>query len=99
MHSLPRAHPRLEQRCHLPPMRTYTVFALLFMPALGFAQETVAPTVGESTMSPRGENVGNYNVVQNWEFGYRYASIGGDEGKYRSDINYRDGVRLLSSYL
>ena len=64
-----------------------------------FAQETVAPTTGESTISPRGENTGDYNVVQSWEFGYRFASVGGDDGKYRSDVNFGDGVRLLSSYL
>ena len=40
-----------------------------------------------------------YNVVQSWELGYRYATVGGDEGKYRSDVNYGNGVRLLSSYL
>lgn len=41
----------------------------------------------------------DYNVVQSWEFGYRYATVGGDDGKYRSDVNYHDGVRLLSSNL
>jgi hypothetical protein len=80
-------------------MRTLSAFSVLLIPALLCAQETVAPTVGESTMSPRGEDAGNYNIVQNWEFGYRFASIGGNEGKYRSDVNYRNGVRLLSSYL
>lgn len=80
-------------------MRTIFAVAMFLVPALLCAQETVAPTAGESTMSPGGENTGNYNVVQSWELGYRFASIGGDEGKYRSDINYRDGIRLLSSYL
>lgn len=40
-----------------------------------------------------------YNVVQSWELGYRYAVVGGDDGKYRADENYHDGIRLLSSYL
>jgi hypothetical protein len=72
---------------------------LLLLPALALAQDTVAPTTGERTLPPRGENAGNYNVVQSWEFGYRFASVGGDDGKYRSDVNYGNGVRLLSSYL
>jgi hypothetical protein len=63
------------------------------------AQETVAPTVNEQVGPIRGENQGDYNIVQSWELGYRYSLIGGDEGKYRSDVNYRNGVRLLSSYL
>jgi hypothetical protein len=67
----------------------------------GFAagQETVAPTVGEPVGSVRGENKGDYNVVQSWEFGYRYALVGGNQGEYRSDVNYHDGIRLLSSSL
>ncbi len=80
-------------------MRVLPLFTIFLLPGLVSAQETVAPSVGESTMSPRGEDTGDYNVVQSWELGYRFASIGGDEGKYRSDVNYRDGVRLLSSYL
>ena len=79
-------------------MRTLLVSFLLLLPALR-AQETVAPTVNEQVGPPRGENQGNYNIVQSWELGYRYSLIGGDEGKYRSDVNYGNGVRLLSSYL
>jgi len=62
-------------------------------------QETVAPTANEPVGPARGEDTGDYNVVQSWEFGYRYAMVGGDEGKYRSDVNYGNGTRLLSSYL
>ena len=77
----------------------FAVLPLLLLPLLN-AQETVAPTTSETVGSPaRGENKGDYNIVQSWETGYRYALIGGDEGKYRSDVNYRNGVRLLSSYL
>lgn len=63
------------------------------------AQDTIAPTTNEQVGPARGENTGDYNIVQSWEFGYRYALVGGDEGKYRSDVNYRNGVRLLNSYL
>ncbi len=73
--------------------------ALVLFPAFLLAQDTVAPATGESTLPVRGENAGNYNVVQSWEFGYRFASVGGDDGKYRSDVNYGNGIRLLSSYL
>jgi len=80
-------------------MRTLSALLLLLLPGLLGAQETVAPTTGVSTLSPRGENTGDYNVVQSWEFGYRFASVGGDGGKYRADINYGNGIRLLSSDL
>jgi hypothetical protein len=63
------------------------------------AQETVAPTSGEGVGPVRGENRGDYNVVQSWELGYRFASVGGSSDEYRSDVNYHDGIRLLGSSL
>ncbi len=72
-------------------------FAIILLPALLAAQDTVAPTWGEQVGSTRGTNKGDYNIVQNWETGYRFMSVGGDRGKYSSDVNYRDGIRLLSS--
>ncbi len=80
-------------------MRKRLQVALLLLPGVVWAQETVAPTTGESTLPARGENAGNYNIVQSWEVGYRFASVGGDDGEYRSQVNYGNGVRLLSSYL
>jgi hypothetical protein len=77
---------------------SYLLLPALLIPAL-YAQETVAPTTNEPVGPVRGEDKGDYNVVQSWELGYRYHLVGGDDGKYRSDVNYRNGVRLLSSYL
>src|SRR2546429_6383468 len=103
MHAVPRAYSRIEQRSHIPAMRIsamrITAFTILLAPSLIFGQQTVAPTTDERVGTPRGENKGDYNIVQSWELGYRFATIGGDLGKYRSDVNYRDGFRLLSSYL
>ena len=62
------------------------------------AQEPIAPTP-ERVASVRGENTGDYNVVQSWELGYRLAETGGNRGEYRSDVNYGNGIRLLSSSL
>jgi hypothetical protein len=62
------------------------------------AQQTVAPTdapVGSS----RGNNTDGYNIVNSIETGYRFAEAGGDFGKYRSDVNFGNGIRLLSSFL
>jgi hypothetical protein len=62
------------------------------------AQQTVAPTQ-EPLGSPRGENTGNYNITNSFETGYRWSLVGGDLGMYRSDVNYRNGIRLLGSNL
>jgi hypothetical protein len=59
------------------------------------AQPPVAPT-NEQVGDARGDNAGEYNIVQNYEFGYRFATVGGDLGMYRSVANYGDGVRLLA---
>jgi hypothetical protein len=62
------------------------------------AQQTVAPTP-ERAGPARGREVGNYNVVQWFETGYRLRSVGGNSGKYRSDVNFGNGIRLLGSRL
>jgi hypothetical protein len=62
------------------------------------AQTPVAPTA-ESVGIPRGDNVSGYNLRQSFELGYRWHSVGGDLGMYRSTVNYGNGPRLLSSSL
>ncbi|MBI5283214.1 MAG: hypothetical protein HY858_16135 [Candidatus Solibacter usitatus] len=62
------------------------------------AQPPVAPTdakVGES----RGQNAGGYNILQSWETGYRFRTAGGNQARYRSDVNYGNGIRLLAGRL
>lgn len=39
---------------------------LVWTPEVVWAQDTVAPTTGESTISARGEEAGDYNIVQSW---------------------------------
>jgi hypothetical protein len=60
------------------------------------AQPVVAPTP-ETVGSARGENWNDYNFTNSFEAGYRFADVFGNRGKYRSDENYRNGLRLLSS--
>ncbi|MGI8959620.1 MAG: hypothetical protein ACR2IV_07660 [Bryobacteraceae bacterium] len=71
---------------------------LLAMTAVSAGQQVVAPS-RDSVGPARGDNVGNYNIDNSFETGYRFATVGGNEAKYRSDENFRDGVRLLASYL
>ncbi len=63
------------------------------------AQPTVAPSQ-ETTARRRGEDLGaNYNVVNSFETGYRFHSVDGNREKYRSDVNFGNGLRLLGSHL
>jgi hypothetical protein len=64
--------------------------------AISFAQPPVA-SAPEQVGSPRGENWTNYNISNSFEIGDRWSLIGGDQSKYRSDVNYGNGLRILST--
>ncbi len=73
-------------------------FLLILPVSLAVAQPPVAPTT-EQTGNPRGDNSGGYNIIQSFELGYRFSTVGGDGGMYDGTVNYGDGIRLLSSSL
>jgi hypothetical protein len=73
-------------------------FVFWFLALAAFGQTPVAPTP-ESVGSARGENTRGYNVLHSFETGYRWASVGGNYGRYRSDVNFGNGIRLLGSSL
>ena len=60
------------------------------------AQPTVAPSP-EPVGKPRGENWNDYNITDTFETGYRFSTVGGSLSKYKSDVNYGNGIRVLSS--
>jgi hypothetical protein len=62
------------------------------------AQEAIAPTP-EAVGVARGGDFANYNIVDSFELGYRWAVTGGSVDTYRSDVNYGDGIRLLATNL
>lgn len=62
------------------------------------AQEPVAPSP-TSADSSAGETNTNYRVVNNFEAGYRFHTVGGNSLQYRSSVNYGNGVRLLATSL
>ena len=70
---------------------------LLFASAVA-AQVPVAPSP-DLAGARNGENVQNYNIVDSFETGYRFSTVGGSIEQYRSSVNYGDGIRLLGSSL
>ena len=76
----------------------HKAIALLALPWALAAQLTVAPTE-EPVGKRNGQNIGGYNVRQSFETGYRFFNVDGNLGKYRSDVNFANGVRLLGSSL
>ena len=80
-------------------MKIQFIIALIASFAAAIAQPVVAPT-NEPTGPVRGKTIfDDYNVTQYFEVGYRFRSVDGNEGKYRSDVNFSDGLRLLGSQL
>jgi len=81
-------------------MRRLIQTAILFSVALcgASAQQVVAPTP-EPVGPVRGDNTAEYNIVNSFETGYRWRSIGGSLDEYRSQVNYGSGLRLLGSFL
>ena len=73
------------------------ILALLCIGA-AVAQQPVAPSQ-ESVGPIRGDNTAEYNVVNSIELGYRWDSVGGSQDEYNSQVNYGNGLRLLSSSL
>jgi hypothetical protein len=58
--------------------------------------KTNAAHTGDA-VTPTPESAGDYTVVSSIEFGYRGIRVGGDEDKYKSDLNYKAGPRLFDS--
>ncbi|MBK9168331.1 MAG: hypothetical protein IPM24_12795 [Bryobacterales bacterium] len=69
---------------------------LWLLPAVLAAQPVVAPTPerpGETAP------LGAYTFRNSFETGYRFRQVDGNLGKYRSDVNFGNGIRLLSGEL
>ena len=79
-------------------MRPTAALLIPFAAVTLLAQTPVAPT-SEAVGVPRGDTVSGYNVRQSFELGYRWQTVGGNDGMYRSTVNYGNGIRLLSSSL
>jgi len=79
-------------------MRVSPVAILISAAATLAAQPAAAPT--PAAVGPaRGDNVGGYNLTTAFEAGYRFRAVDGNYGKYRSDVNFGNGLRLLSGAL
>ena len=79
-------------------MRTNLPSILLLTASAMWAQPPVSPTPQQAGLA-RGENAGDYNITNSFETGYRFYTVDGNEGMYRSNVNYRNGLRLLAGSL
>jgi hypothetical protein len=86
----------------------YSLHVVGLMLVLALAMGLVAAQQPAASPSPKksdppttpveqGEDAGDYTVISSIEFGYRGLRLGGDENKYKSDLNYKAGPRVFDS--
>src|SRR5216684_1750478 len=82
--------------CAEDKMRVLIVSLVLV--SVAWAQPPVAPAPQTAGIQ-QGENVAGYNIVDNFETGYRFRTLDGSLAQYRSSVNFGSGIRLLGSFL
>ena len=97
-------------------MKKCSTYLLLTLCVLALLAITATAQQGTSASDPKTTNhsskpadtpvtetpdkMGDYMVIGSLEFGYRGLSVGGDQNKFQSDLNYKAGPRLFdTSYL
>jgi hypothetical protein len=88
-------------RSHLLWLTAILVFSAVATPAQQTASTPSSKTTTTSGATgnepPATDDLGRYNVIASVEFGVRGLSVSGNDNKYRSDLNYGNGVRLFDS--
>src|SRR5579863_7178825 len=80
------------------PMLHRLIHVCLFsLAACISAQEIVAPTP-EQAGPAKGRMWDDYNIVDSFETGYRFATVSGNQETYRSNVNFGNGIRLMSGF-
>lgn len=71
--------------------RLSVLLMLYALSATAFVGQTPSPSPSPST------TIGGYEVTSSIEIGVRGSDVSGNENKFRSDLNYRDGLRVFDS--
>ncbi len=75
------------------------VVALSLLLSAWLSAQTPVARGTEEVGVDRGTNFPNYNLRQSFDTGWRISEIDGNRGKYRSDVNYGNGIRVLGTAL
>lgn len=69
----------------------------LRMLSVGVAAATISLTTFAQSPSPSPESDGRYSVKASTEIGGRWVDVNGNENKFRSDLNFKNGFRVFDS--
>ena len=89
------ADPRLQRRSQVSTMRKHCVAFLLLCPSV-LAQQ---PVTLSTEFPANSREFSGYRISNSFEFGYRFANVGGDHDLYRASVNFGDGLRLFQGRL
>ena len=76
-------------------MRKHCIAYLLLCPS-AFAQQ---PVTWSADVPANSREFSGYRISNSFEFGYRFANVGGDHDLYRASVNFGDGLRLFRGRL
>ena len=62
-----------------------------------FAVSVISQTPSSTPSSDSNVAFGGYNISSSFEIGGRWVDVIGNENKFRSDFNYRNGIRVFDS--
>ena len=65
--------------------------------SVGFAAAILSISSFAQSPSPSPESDGRYTVKASTEIGGRWVDVSGNENKFRSDLNYKNGFRVFDS--
>jgi len=75
----------------------WSKFSTLRMFSVGFAAAAISLTTYAQSPSPSPDSDERYTVKASTEIGGRWVEVSGNENKFRSDLNYKNGFRLFDS--
>ena len=73
------------------------IVVLVVCAATASSQQSSPSPATNNASANSDHKLGNYNVISSFEIGVRGLSVSGNDNKYRSDLNYGNGVRLFDS--
>ncbi len=76
-------------------MRRYCVLLVLLCPS-AFGQQ---PVTYSAKVPANSREFSGYRISNSFEFGYRFANVGGHHDLYRASVNFGDGLRLFRGRL
>src|SRR6185437_13125296 len=95
MHAVPHADPWVEFRSGLLQVRRQNMLKTIANVSLTIAFLCLSLNLSSAQDGEQGREIGNYNVKQSVELGYRFTNFTGNSNVYDTFVNLQQGPRVL----